>query len=128
MNSNNCRSFIELDDKFKEVTLFVNWIGVIDVGGMDRDLADDEYDYIMAKVRSMFDNVSDVKAEYCTGTEYFDDEGGSFKSPSWQITFKTTNIIRKGAKDFSIEKMNKFMMNAFTAVDILGAKAFALEK
>lgn len=122
MNSNNRRSFIELDDKFKEVTLFINWIGVIDVGGMDRDLADDEYDYIMAKVRSMFDNVSDVKAEY------FDDEGGSFKSPSWQITFKTTHIIRKGKRDFSIDKTMKFMIDTFTAADILGAKAFALEK
>lgn len=128
MSSNNCRSCVDLDDKFKEVTLFINWIGVIDVGGMDMDLADSEYDFVMAKVRSMFDDVSDVKAEYCTCTEYFDEDGSSFKSPSWQITFKTTKIVRKGKRDFSIDKTMKFMIDTFTAVDILGAKAFALEK
>lgn len=126
MNNDFTKAFIELNDDFKEVTLFVNWIGVIDVGDMKKDLADDEYDFVMAKVGSMFDDVSDVKAEYCTGTEYFDDEGGSFKSPSWQITFKTTSVIKKGKRDFSIEKLNKFMIDTFTAVDILGAKAFGI--
>lgn len=126
MNNDSTKAFIELNDDFKEVTLFVNWIGVIDVGNMDKDLAYDEYDFVMAKIRSMFDNISDVKAELCVGTEYFDDEGGSFKSPSWQIEFKTTSIIRKGKRDFSIEKMNKFMVDTFTAVDILGAKAFGI--
>lgn len=126
MKNDSSKAFIELNDGFKEVTLFVDWIGVIDVGGMDMDLADDEYNFVMDKVRSIFDDVSDVKAEYCTGTEYFDEDGSSFKSPSWQITFKTTNIIRKGNRDFSIGKMTGFMMDAFTAVDITGAKAFGI--
>lgn len=126
MNNDFTKAFIELNDDFKEVTLFVNWVGVIDVGDMEQDLVYDEYYYVMDKVRSMFDNVSDVKAEYCKNTEYFDEEGSSFKSPSWQITFKTTTVIRNGKRDFNIEKMNKFMIDTFTAVDILGAKAFGL--